>query len=189
MRDRRAWGQRWGLIRLCKSSVGCKSPNGCIMQILATCTTTTWDAKDQQIENTFLKRLLESWEMKKVAPPILFWCSLSAAAKNTRSSLASSMRGENAAKGDFQISGSTWPPDSHASKTPEGAIWATNHLANKWRANKNPQGSPNYWGGIIMDWNSASTRADTDPIQANLCTKDWQTGDTANDTKTLWHRL
>ena len=77
-RRRRARGQRWGLIRLCKSSVGCKSPNGCIMQILATCTTTTWDAKDQQIENTFLKRLLESWEMKKVAPPILFWCSLSA---------------------------------------------------------------------------------------------------------------
>ena len=77
----------------------------------------------------FLKILLESWEMKKVAPPILFWCSLSAAAKNTRGSLASSMRGENAAKGDFQISGSTWPPDSHASKTPEGTIWATNHLA------------------------------------------------------------
>ena len=38
------------------------------------------------------------------------------------------MRGENAAKGDFQISGSTWPPDSHASKTPEGAIWGQTTL-------------------------------------------------------------
>ena len=61
-RDIRARGQRWGLIRLCKSSVGCKSPNGCIMQILATCTTTTWDAKDQQIENNFWN---DSWKVER----------------------------------------------------------------------------------------------------------------------------